>query len=200
MILLPLVSLGILILCLMGVLISFQYFTHFQSLIMLERTQIANQRQRAQSALGYLVVFSFAAVIALGGILYPALAGFTPEPIQPAVTDSSAPGLVEILPTGETPGILPTDPNPPAATLEPIAEATATRIMPMATIGNTGGAGANIRSIPGLGGTVVKVLADGTRVFLLDETREVDGFDWQLIEMPDTRDGWVVTQFLISDN
>jgi hypothetical protein len=200
MILLPLVSLGILILCLMGVLISFQYFTHFQSLIMLERTQIANQRQRAQSALGYLVVFSFAAVIALGGILYPALAGFTPEPIQPAVTDSSAPGLVEILPTGETPGILPTDPNPPAATLEPIAEATATRIMPMATIGNTGGAGANIRSIPGLGGTVVKVLADGTRVFLLDETREVDGFDWQLIEMPDTRDGWVVTQFLIADN
>ena len=196
MILLPIISLGILILCLVGALISFQYFTHYQGLMMLERNHIADQRQRAQVALGYLVVFSFASVIALGGILYPAMTGFKPQPIQPETTETRAPDLSETLPSVGAP----TQANPPTATSEPEPEATVTRVLPAATIGNTGGAGANIRSDPGLGGAVIEVLPDGTRVFMLDETREIDGFDWQLIEMPDTRDGWVVTQYLIADN
>ena len=66
MIMLPIISLGFLILCLMGALISFQYYSHFQSLIMLERARVVGQRQRAQSALGFLVAFSFGALIALG--------------------------------------------------------------------------------------------------------------------------------------
>ena len=197
MMLLPIISLGILIICLVGALISFQYFTHFQSLMMLERTHIADQRQRAQSALGYLVAFSFASVVALGGILYPALMGITPEPRQPEATDADMPGLAETPAMNEPQS---TEQGPPTATQEPIPEATATQALSMATIGNTGGAGANIRSIPGLAGNVIEVLSDGTRVYLLNETREVDGFNWQLIEMPDTRDGWVVTQYLIADN
>ncbi len=196
MIFLPIISLGFLILFLMGALVSFQYFTHYQSLTMLERTHIVDQRQRAQSALGFLVAFSFAAVIALGGLILPAIFGYTPDPVPPSDSDSNLPGISLTLPTGETPE------NPPPATApaEPTIVPTSTQILPKATIGNTGGAGANVRSIPGLGGTIIELLADGTRVILLGETEQVDGFEWQSIEMSDTREGWVVVQFLIPDN
>ena len=200
MIFIPLISLAILIFCLIGVLISFQYFSHYQSLLRLERTHIADQRQRAQSALGYLVVFSFAAILSLVGIIYPAVIGFVPQPSQPGITDPNSPDTTLTLLPGETPENIPTQENPPPATLEPTPAATATRTLPTATIGNTGGAGANVRSIPGLGGTIIEILPDDTRVFLLGDIREVDGFEWQWIEMPDTREGWVVTRFLIPEN
>ena len=107
MIFLPIISLGFLILFLMGALISFQYFTHYQTLTTSERAHIADQRQRAQTALGFLVAFSFAAVIALGGLIAPALFGFTPDPIQPTATDPTLPGISPTLPGGEVPD------NPP---------------------------------------------------------------------------------------
>jgi hypothetical protein len=200
MILIPLISLVFLIICLTGMLISFQYFTHYQSLARLERTYVANQRQRAQSALGYLIIFCFATIISLVGILYPAAIGFRPETMQPTATDPSSSGTSLTVSPGEVPGTSPTDVNPPSPTLEPTSEPTPTQILPTAAIGNTGGAGANIRSIPGLSGVIIEVLSDGTRVILLAETREVDGFNWQQIEMPDTREGWVVTKFLLPDN
>lgn len=200
MILLPIISLGFLILSLMGALVSFQFFTHYQSLMMLERVHIVNQRQRAQSALGFLVAFSFAAVISLGGLLYPALMGFTPEPVQPANPTSPLPENAPPLPGDGTPpsqaptAEIPTPPPDPTLDLPP------TQILPTAIIGNTGGAGANIRSIAGLGGAVIEVLPDGSRVFLLEGREQIDGFEWQQIEMSDTREGWVVVQYLLSDN
>jgi len=200
MILLPIISLGFLILSLMGALVSFQYFTHYQSSMMLERAHIANQRQKAQNALGFLVAFSFAAVISLAGLILPAMIGYAPNPVQPADPTVSLPGDNPILPPGEMPPDQATAAVSPTPPTEPPIEPTATQILPRATIGNTGGAGANIRSLPGLGGTIIEVLADGTRVILLDETEEVDGFEWQNIEMPDTRTGWVVVQFLIPEN
>jgi hypothetical protein len=200
MILLPILSLGLLILFLVGVLISFQYYTHYQSLLLLEREHIVDQRQRAQSALGILVAFSYAAVIALCGILYPALSGFVPEPIQPPATETVLPGEAPNQPTDQSPVNPPPEQTAPSEPADPTQEPTPTQLLPMATIGNTGGVGANIRSIPGLGGSVIVILADGERVILLDETQEVDGFNWQRIEMADTREGWVVTQFLIPDN
>ncbi len=196
MIFLPIISLGFLILFLVGALVSFQYFSHYQSLTMLERTHIADQRQRAQTALGFLVAFSFAAVVALGGLLLPAIIGYAPDPVQPPAADATLPGGSLTLPAGETPE----NPLPATATAEPPIVPTATRVLATATIGNTGGAGANVRSIPGLGGTIIEVLPDGTRVFLIGEIEQVDGFDWQPIEMSDTREGWVVVQFLISEN
>jgi hypothetical protein len=197
MILLPIISLGFLILFLMGALISFQYFTHYQSLMVLERSHIEDQRQRAQTALGFLVAFSFGAVIALGGIIYPAIIGYTPSPIQPPPTDIAVPGISPTLSSGDVPGN-PTPENTSAPeSIEPTPQLTSTSNLARATIGNTGGAGANIRSSPGLSGTIIVTLADGTRVFLLGENQTVDGYDWQYIEMPDTREGWVVVQYLI---
>lgn len=200
MIFLPIISLGFLILFLMGALISFQYFTHFQSLTVLERNHIEDRRQRAQTALGYLVAFCFGAIIALGGLVLPTIIGYTPTTIQPAVTDPMFP---ETAPTLNTDGIPDNQPIPgssPTVPVESPAQLTPTRILSTATIGNTGGVGANIRSSPGLGGTIIETLADGARVILLGETQQVDGFEWQFIEMPDTREGWVVVRFLIPDN
>lgn len=199
MILLPIISLGFLILALMGALVSFQYFTHYQSSMMPDRAHIASQRQKAQSALGFLVAFSFAAVISLGGLILPALMGYTPEPVQPENSATVLPGDEATLPADETPPSQSPEASP-TVPAEPTIAPEPTQILPRATIGNTGGAGANIRSIAGLGGTIIEVLADGTSVILLEGTEEVDGFEWQQIEMSDTRTGWVVTKFLITDN
>ena len=183
----------------MGALISFQYFTHFQSLTLLGRTHIVDQRQRAQTALGFLVAFTFGAVIALGGLILPAITGNKPTPIQPTTIDL-APGISATITEDGTPEFPPPEGNLPTDPSEPTLQVTPTRILPTATIANTGGAGANIRSSPGLAGTIIATLPEGTRVILLDETQQVDGFNWQSIEMPDTRDGWVAVQFLIPDN
>ena len=199
MIYLPIISLGFLILFLVGALISFQYFTHYQSLRLLERTHIVDQRERAQTALGFLVAFIFGAIIALGGLILPAITGYKPTPIQISTinpsTDSS-----DTITTNETPEISPPQDNLPTAPPEPTIQVTLTQILPTATIANTGGAGANIRSAPGLTGTIIATLPEGTRVILLDETQQVDGFNWQSIEMPDTRNGWVAVQFLVPEN
>jgi hypothetical protein len=66
-----------------------------------------------------------------------------------------------------------------------------------AIVGNTGGAGANMRTIPGMAGTIITSVNDGTQVTLLGEVETVDGFTWQMIALPDGRQGWVVTNFLI---
>lgn len=200
MIFLPIISLGFLILSVMGALVSFQYFTHYQTSMMLERSHIADQRQKAQSALGFLVAFSFAAVISLGGLVLPVIIGYSPEPVQPANTTTAIPGIELTLPAGDAPPDQPPIEASATPPTESPVEPTPTQILPRATIGNTGGAGANVRSLPGLGGAIVEVLTDGTQVFLLEGKEEVDGFDWQYIEMPDTRTGWVVVLFLIPEN
>lgn len=66
-----------------------------------------------------------------------------------------------------------------------------------ATIGNTGGAGANIRSTPGLDSTIITSADDGTTVTILEQTETKDGFTWQLIILPDGRQGWIVINYLI---
>jgi len=199
MIYLPIISLGFLILFLVGALISFQYFTHYQSLRLLERTHIVNQRERAQTALGFLVAFIFGAIIALGGLIVPAIMGYEPTPIQISTINPATDSSV-ILSTNETPEFPPSQGDPTSVPSEPTTQVIPTQILPTATIANTGGAGANIRSAPGLTGTIIATLPEGTRVILLDETQQVDGFNWQSIEIPDTRNGWVAVQFLSSDN
>ena len=199
MIYLPIISLGFLILFLVGALISFQYFTHYQSLRLLERTHIVNQRERAQTALGFLVAFIFGAIIALGGLIVPAITGYKPTPIQISTINPPTDAFATIS-TNETPEFPPSQVDPTTVPSEPTTQVTPTQILPTATIANTGGAGANIRSAPGLTGTIIATLPEGTSVILLDETQQVDGFNWQSIEIPDTRNGWVAVQFLIPDN
>jgi hypothetical protein len=195
MMLLPIISLGVLILSLVGVLVSLQYFTHYQGMMLLERAHIADQQRRMRTSLMVLMAFSLVAVTSVCGILYPALGGFSPTPAPPLPTGTATSSLTAL--PGETPGaptVLPATETPTGPTPTP------PDVLPTALIGNTGGAGANVRAKPGLGGPVIEVLSEGTRVYLFDDIREVDGYTWQKIEMPDTRDGWVVVQFLIPEN
>lgn len=91
---------------------------------------------------------------------------------------------------------MPNSGTSPTSTLAPTPQPTATSA-PTAVIGNTGGAGANMRSVPGLQGTIITSVNDGTEVSILGGTQLSDNFTWQLILLPDGRQGWVVTNFLI---
>jgi len=193
MLFLPILSLGILILSLVGVLVSFQYFTHYQGLMLLERSHIVNQSRRMRVALSYVVLFSLVAVLSLAGILYPAVKGLAPTPAAPLPTGENSDNPETTAVSGAT------ETAPAASPTAALPESTATPVPGLSTavIGNTGGAGANIRSKPGLNGAIIDVLPEGTRVYVFDNIREVDGYTWRKIEMPDTRDGWIVVQFLI---
>jgi hypothetical protein len=88
----------------------------------------------------------------------------------------------------EAPTAIPT--NTPSPTPEPTPARTA-------EIANTGGAGANMRSLPGMTGTIITSINDGTTVILLNETEAVDGFSWRKIALLDGREGWVVEIYLV---
>jgi hypothetical protein len=105
------------------------------------------------------------------------------ETMETAAPGSSA-GSTQLAPT--IPVFTDTPPPPPSPT--PAVTAT---------IGNTGGAGANVRSIPGLDGTIIASADDGTTVIILEQTETKDGFTWQLVILPDGRQGWVVINYLI---
>jgi SH3-like domain-containing protein len=59
-------------------------------------------------------------------------------------------------------------------------------------IGETDGTGANFRQDPGTSGAVIALLADGTAVEPLDETRTVDDRLWRKVRA-NGREGWVVS-------
>lgn len=87
---------------------------------------------------------------------------------------------------------------------EPISTTTPTLTSPpsptsevRAVIGNTGGAGANMRSVPNLQGAIITSVNEGIEVIVMGETETNDGFTWQLIMLPDGRQGWVVNNYLI---
>jgi hypothetical protein len=82
---------------------------------------------------------------------------------------------------------MPTVPPPPPSSTPAV----------VAIIGNTGGAGANLRTIPGMEGTIITSVNEGTEVTVLADTETKDGFTWQLIILPDGRQGWVVSSYLV---
>jgi hypothetical protein len=131
-------------------------------------------------------------IVGLAGWLQPG-AGIAPPPALTPTPDgmlpeTSEPGTPDIS-GAETPG-LPTSTFTPPPPPSPTSAITA-------TIGNTGGAGANMRSIPGMEGAIITSVNEGTQVTVLDNTETLDGFTWQLIILPDGRQGWVVLNYLI---
>lgn len=67
-----------------------------------------------------------------------------------------------------------------------------------ATIANTGGAGVNLRSLPGLNGTIITSVDEGTRVQIIDEPQNADGYTWRRVLLSDGLQGWVVADFLVT--
>lgn len=68
----------------------------------------------------------------------------------------------------------------------------------LAPVGNTRGAGVNVRGNPGLGSTIITLLPDESLVTLMEDKQEVDGYTWQRVILADSRQGWIAVNFLIA--
>jgi hypothetical protein len=194
---LPLLSLGILLISLVGVVLSFQYYLYCLGLRGLKRNEILTQRHRTQRALGYLLVSGLVAAISLVGVIYPAASGAA-LPAEPLIWfGNAAKETATLTPDPQLPG---TPTEWPTLTASPEPTLTPTPNLPKARIGNTGGAGVNVRTDPGFGTTVITLLNDGDRVGLYDELQQVDNLNWQAVRLEDGQKGWVVQQYLIPEN
>lgn len=153
------------------------------------------------TSLRYVQIFSGLVTISLLLVLLaliglairlPAMLSQNPEN-TPELDLTSLPGE-GTLPAGGTPdgSSSPTPEPSPTLNLPPSPTPSV-----MATIANTGGAGANMRSIPGMAGVIITSVNEGTEVTVLGQTETMDGFTWQLILIPDGRQGWVVSNYLI---
>lgn len=143
------------------------------------------------SVLTVAVIALLLSLLGLAGWLQPPAVG----PQQPAPSLPAGESSGTQLPGGfSTPGLetngTPTSTSTPPPPASPTPTITA-------TIGNTGGAGANMRSVPGLEGAIITSVNEGTQVTVLDATETMDGFTWQQIIIPDGRQGWVVSNYLI---
>jgi hypothetical protein len=153
------------------------------------------------TSLRYLQIFVFLFTLALMGVVlavFSLLGTLTAN--QPA---SPEPGALTAMPietqaaaqTGDSGPVSPATATFPTPTLTP-APPTATPSV-TAVIGNTGGAGANLRSIPGIDGAIITSVNEGVEVTVLDESETTDGFTWQRVVLPDGRQGWIVINYLI---
>lgn len=108
-----------------------------------------------------------------------------------------------------TPTVTPTHTPPPTATQTPTATRTATptstptpapTLTPTpisALVANTNGRGLKLRWTPA--GLVAGALPEGTSVKILDERAIADGLAWVKVRDTEGREGWVVQNYLVSD-
>lgn len=121
---------------------------------------------------------------------------------EPTPTVLAAEGGTVVLPTF-TPGATAT-PRATATTEAAAASETPTAVAPAtelavgvtAEVANTDNLGLRLRSGPGLNFTTALILADGTRVEILDGPREADDFTWWQVETETGTVGWAAADFL----
>jgi hypothetical protein len=131
-------------------------------------------------------------------------ATFTPSPTPtatstptPMPTPTSTPTLTPTpTPTStpaptHTPTLTPT----PTPTHTPTPTPTPTPVL--AQVGGTGGLGVWMYRQPGLGGTKIGALRDGTVLTLTGELVEADGYVWIQVIDPRGRLGWLPERYLI---
>ncbi|HBY92975.1 MAG: SH3 domain-containing protein [Ardenticatenaceae bacterium] len=125
---------------------------------------------------------------------------------EPTATVLAAQGGTVVLPTF-TPGATATPPataTSEAATLNETPTESAASAPPselaigtMAEVANTDNLGVRLRSGPGLNFATVLILAEGTRVKVVDGPREADSFTWWQVETVDgATTGWAAGDFL----
>lgn len=137
----------------------------------------------------------------------PGQAGTSPTATIPLITaDATATAAVDITttpggpsivltpaPVGNTPQPGVSTPNPTASTPdEPTGEIY---IGAVVAIANTGGTGANLRSLPTTESDVITVLLDGTELVVIDGPEDALGFTWWGVES-ESGSGWVVSDYL----
>lgn len=180
---------------LLSITFSFNYYVHYRVLVLNRTFQREENRRRYRAA---LLVLAFSALIFIAA-LYSLVAGAgrgRQMPQNPALTAVPSGDQTQVAPTSlaATPA-----PSGPAGAL-PAPSATPTAIIRRATIGNTNGFGANMRTAPGVAAEIIATLMDDTQVRLTDATQEAGGYTWQLVILENGQEGWVAEIFLIPED
>jgi cell division septation protein DedD len=131
-----------------------------------------------------------------------ATATFTPSPTPtatstptPTSTPTSTPTLTPTPTSTSTATPTPTPTFTPTPTHTPTPTPTPTPIL--AQVGGTGGQGVWMYRQPGLSGTKIGALRDGTMLTLTGESVEADGYLWIQVIDPRGRLGWIPERYLI---
>jgi hypothetical protein len=116
----------------------------------------------------------------------------TPQPGTPGTP--GAPGIILTpAPIGSTPPVTASTPIPTQVPSDDPDDDI--YVGAVVAIANTGGTGANLRSLPTTDSDVVTVLLDGTELEVIDGPDFAQGFAWWYVSS-DAETGWVVADYL----
>jgi len=123
---------------------------------------------------------------------------FTPSPTATPTATSTATQTPTATPTAtETATQTPTPTATATATATHTRTPTPTATPVRAEVGGTGGQGVWVYRQPGLGGGKIRALRDGTRLVVVGEPVEADGYTWIQVIDPKGRLGWVPERYLV---
>ncbi|MGQ9667033.1 MAG: SH3 domain-containing protein [Anaerolineae bacterium] len=121
-------------------------------------------------------------VVLIGGALWAMTRSESgPEPLSPTATPTPAPAPAAAF----TPMVIVATPPPPPLSAGMTAE-----------VFGTGADQLRVRSGPGTTYATLQIVADGTRVQVLEGPSPADGFQWWQVQLSDGTIGWVVGDFL----
>lgn len=179
---------------LVSIVLTFRYFVHYYSQAM-NQTLLLEDSRRGYWGSGIVLVGSVLVLIAALGYLIVYSEGGDRARTVPTASIPATQQLTtdDTLVSPGSSAITPTTP--------PVSESTPTQqtspVLQFARIGNTGGAGVNVRVNPGLGATILAQLSDDSQVTMAEGSQDVDGFTWQRVVLQDGRQGWIAVNFLI---
>lgn len=186
------IAISIIFASLLSIVLSFRYFLYYYRLAMDRSLRLEDNENRYLVSARILVGSCLVLIASLGYMIMNTSGGYevraAPTPTTAAPT---APTLQPISPE--------TNLSSETTLPEQIPTQPATPVSIFAKVGNTSGAGVNVRADPGLGATIIAQISDDSRVTLLEDSQQVDGFTWQLVVLPDGRRGWIAKNFLISE-
>ncbi len=177
---------------LLSIVLSFRYFLYYYRLAMDRSLRLEENTNRYRVSARILVGSCLVLIASLGYMIMNTNGGneFRAAP-TPTTAAPTAPTLQQTAPG--------TTLSSGTTTPEQIPTQPATPVSIFAKVGNTSGAGVNVRSDPGLGATIIAQISDDSRATLLEDSQEVDGFTWQLVVLPDGRRCWIAINFLIPE-
>lgn len=120
----------------------------------------------------------------------------------PVITETKLVTLAPIINLTESPSEIPTVVKSATALVLPTVTPTVT-LTPLPTpvwaqIQAPEGNGANIRSEPMFGASIVRTVLNGTLIQVLPDTVETDGNTWVLIRLEDDTEGWIMRDLILS--
>ena len=190
------IALSVIFAGLLSIALSFRYFVHYYNLAMNHSLQHQENRRRYRIS-GFILVIS--GLVLIGALSYLVYHSNGASLVKATPTITAAPALQQD--QAATTLIAPPSPAFTTTLTTPLptnlSTQTAVPEAQFAQVGNTGGAGVNVRDNPGLGSTVIILLPDESRVTMMDQTQVVDGYTWQRVILADGRQGWIAVNFLI---